>query len=253
MEEKNLIISANWKMNKTPKEAENLIEELKSKVTKVKNEIIIFAPFIDMHVATKLTKDTNLKIGAQNCHFENFGAYTGEISPNMLKEIGIKYVLLGHSERRLYCNETDEIINKKIKTALKEGLKVILCVGESLQDKNFNVVEEKISVQIKKALYMVEEKYLEKIIIAYEPVWAIGSGVYASNEEITSIFRIIKKILLNMFSTSAIQKIKILYGGSINAQNIKNFLKIKELDGILVGGESLKTEEFLKIIKSVSN
>lgn len=248
-----LIIAGNWKMNKPVKEAENFIKELKNRLRNYENEVVICVPFIDIPVVAELAQNTQISVGAQNCHFESFGAYTGEISPNMLKDIGVKYVILGHSECRNYLFETDELINKKIKSALNSGLKVILCVGETLQERRINVAEEKISMQIKSALYEVEEANLEDVMVAYEPIWAIGSGKSATKEEANRVCGAIRKILADMYNSHIAEKVSILYGGSVIAQNAKELLNMANIDGGLIGGASLNVEEFFKIIESVSN
>ena len=240
-------------MNKPVKEAENFIKELKNRLRNYENEVVICVPFIDIPVVAELAQSTQISVGAQNCHFESFGAYTGEISPNMLKELGVKYVILGHSERRSYLFETDELINKKIKSALNSGLKVILCVGETLQERKINVTEEKISMQIKSALYEVEEANLENMMIAYEPIWAIGSGKSATKEEANRVCGSIRKILADMYNSHIAEKVSILYGGSVSAQNAEELLNMANIDGGLIGGASLNVEEFLKIIESAPN
>lgn len=248
-----LIIAGNWKMNKTPKEAEGFIKELKNRLRNYENEVVICAPFIDIPVVAELAQNTQISVGAQNCHFENFGAYTGEVSSNMLKELGVKYVILGHSERRNYFFETDELINKKIKSALNYGLKVILCVGETLQERRINVTEEKISMQIKSALYDVKAENLENVVVAYEPIWAIGSGNSSTKEEADRVCDAIRKILANMYNSHIAEKVSILYGGSVSAQNAEELLNMGNIDGGLIGGASLNVEEFLKIIEIASN
>lgn len=249
MKEKNkdLIIAGNWKMNKTPKEAGKLINKLKTEDKNSACKIVLCVPFIDIPLATDLTQNTLISIGAQNCYFEKNGAYTGEISAEMLKEIGVEYVIIGHSERRIYFNETDEQINKKINSALKSGLKVIFCIGENLQERENNITEEKLIIQIKNALYKVDKSQIENIIIAYEPVWAIGSGKTPNKDEIDHICQIIRNTVFNMGKILP-EEISVLYGGSINSKNAKEILTLPNVDGGLIGGASLDIEEFLKII-----
>ncbi len=249
MKEKNkdLIIAGNWKMNKTPKEAEKLINKLKTKNKNSACKIVLCVPFIDIPLATDLTQNTLISIGAQNCYFKKNGAYTGEISAEMLKEIGVEYVIIGHSERRIYFNETDEQINKKINSALNSGLKVIFCIGENLQERENNITEEKLIIQIKNALHKVDKSQIENIIIAYEPVWAIGSGKTPNKDELDHICQIIRNTVFNMGKILP-EKISVLYGGSINSKNAKEILTLPNVDGGLIGGASLDIEEFLKII-----
>lgn len=239
-------------MNKTPKEAEILINKLKLENKNPACKTVLCVPFIDIPVAISLTKNTSISIGAQNCYFESYGAYTGEISAEMLKVIGVEYVIIGHSERRIYFNETDEQINKKIKSALNSGLKVILCIGETLQERQNNIIGEKLIIQIKNALNQVAESQIANIIIAYEPIWAIGSGRTPNKAEINHICEIIRNTVLNISKISA-EKISILYGGSIDSKNAKEILAQPNVDGGLVGGASLDIEEFLKIINCVTN
>ena len=249
MKEKNkdIIIAGNWKMNKTPKEAEKLINELKIEYKNSACKIVLCVPFIDIPVAVDLTQNTLISIGAQNCHFESHDAYTGEISAEMLKEIGVEYVIIGHSERRIYFNESDNQINKKIKSALNSGLKVIFCIGENLQERENNITEEKLIIQIKNALNQVDKSQIENIIIAYEPVWAIGSGKTPNKDEIDHICQIIRNTVFNMGKILP-EEISVLYGGSINSKNAKEILTLPNVDGGLIGGASLDIEEFLKII-----
>ena len=233
-------------MNKTVAEVKDFISALKTNLKKHENEIIICTPFTTIPTVTSLAANTQINVGAQNCHFENLGAYTGEISPSMLKELDVKYVILGHSERRDYFFETDELINKKIKSALNVGLKVILCIGETAQERKIGITEEKISIQIKKALYGIEKKNLFDVIIAYEPIWAIGSKKSATKEDAN-------RILAGMYDSNVAEDFSILYGGSVNASNARELLSMENIDGGLIGGASLDVEEFLKIIESVSD
>ena len=238
-------------MNKTFKEAEKFVNELKVRLKICKNEVIICVPFIYVPVVVESAQNTQINVGAQNCHFEGFGAYTGEISPKMLKEMGVKYVILGHSERRDYFSETDELINKKIKSAINSGLKVILCVGETAHEREIGITEEKISMQIKKALYEVERKNLLNVMIAYEPIWAIGSGKSATKEDANRVCGAIRKILAKTYDSHVAENFSILYGGSVNVQNAKELLSMENIDGGLIGGASLSARDFLKIIENV--
>ena len=246
---KKFIIAGNWKMNKTVENTKKWFHEVIYGTKKTNCELITCIPFINIPAAIELSKNSQISIGAQNSHFENFGPYTGEISPHMLQDFDVKYVILGHSERRNCFFETDELINKKIIAAINSGLKVILCVGETSNEKNFNVTEEKISMQLKIALHNVDKKSLENLIIAYEPIWAIGSGKSASKEDINRICGKIKSVLFDIYKSKHTENIPVIYGGSINAQNVHNLLSIENIDGVLIGGASLDPKEFLEIIK----
>ena len=244
---KELIVAGNWKMHKTSREAKEWLKIVTAEAENLECKIIVCTPFTDIPVAVSLTQTLRICIGAQNCHFEDFGAYTGEISAQMLQEIGIKYVILGHSERRKYFLETDEIINKKIKSAIKSGLKVIFCVGETLQEREFKVIKEKISTQIKKGLYQISKKEIENVVIAYEPIWAIGTGKNATKDEVEAACKAIKQTLSCMYGFSIAEKISIIYGGSVNVKNAKEFFQMENINGVLIGGASLDADEFLKI------
>ncbi len=239
-------------MNKDPIESKQLIKEIVSGLGTNQCKVIVCVPFVDINEAVKLTKDTNIKVGAQNCHFESCGAYTGEVSPSMLKSTNTDYVILGHSERRNYFGETDELINKKINSAIKSGLKVILCVGETLEEKEKGITKEKISLQIKQALYGVNKEDLLNVIIAYEPVWAIGTGKTATNEEAEYVCKTIRETIKEVYNVLLSEKIFILYGGSMNPQNAQGLLNMPNIDGGLIGGASLIAEDFLKIINIAS-
>lgn len=259
----NKLIVANWKMHKTRDESVKFIEEFSAEARKKKefakktNSIaVICVPFTNIDAAVKAVKcnkPANLLIGAQNCYFEYEGAFTGEISAHMLKEIGAEYVILGHSERRNLFGETDEIINKKVISCLNEGLNVILCVGENLEQKNSGTTNKIISEQLKKGLAGVnKERLLSSLILAYEPIWAIGSQKSASSLEISEITENIKKHVAKLYnSEDIIPGLKVLYGGSVNSKNAAELLKIPSLGGVLVGGASLDCGEFLKILNCV--
>lgn len=244
------MIVGNWKMNKTPKETEQFISAIKSGIGKKESEVVLCVPFVDIHTAVELTNKTSVKIGAQNCHFETSGAYTGEISAQMLKESAVEYVILGHSERRTYFNETDEIISEKVKAALSSNLQVILCIGETLQERENNRTKEKISMQIKKGLEGISKYELVNISIAYEPVWAIGTGKTATKEIANNACAEIRQIICESYGDKAANSIKILYGGSVNANNAPDLLAMEHIDGLLIGGASLDANEFLKIINA---
>ncbi len=246
------IIAGNWKMNNTIKDSETLINNL-IPLTKNKNcDIIICVPFTSLERAINLTKDTDIKIGAQNCHFENSGAFTGEISPTMLAEMGVEYVIIGHSERRQYFAETDTIVNKKIKSAISNNLKTILCVGESLEEREKNITEKVVFKQLELSLSNIEEKCLNNIIIAYEPIWAIGTGKTATSTQANDVCKFIRSTILKLYSKESADKMIIQYGGSMNSTNASELISEKDIDGGLIGGASLKVSDFSIIINAAS-
>ncbi|MAE43052.1 triose-phosphate isomerase [Candidatus Woesearchaeota archaeon] len=239
------LIAANWKMNKTIKETVSFINDFKNLIKKIKNvEIVICPPFTSLNESSKLLKSSNIRLGAQNIHYENKGAFTGEISPVMIKELA-EYVVLGHSERRQYFNETNQLINKKIKAALKNKLKVILCIGETLQQRESNKTTDIIENQIKNCLKDINE--MKNIAIAYEPIWAIGTGKTASPEQAEETHKFIRQLLKKLYNENISNNARIIYGGSVNEKNAKALLKMKNIDGALVGGASLEPETFSKI------
>ncbi|MBE5821108.1 MAG: triose-phosphate isomerase [Clostridiales bacterium] len=242
------VIAGNWKMNKTPNETKKFIEELKALVANTENEVIICVPFIDLATAIEMTKDTNIKVGAQNMHFKANGAYTGEISANMLTEIGTEYVILGHSERRQYYNETDETVNLKLKVAFENGLKPIVCVGESLKQREDGVTKNVITTQTRLALDGLTNELVEKTVIAYEPIWAIGTGKTASNEDANDAIKTIREEIANIYGNETAEKVIIQYGGSVKSSNAKELFEMSDIDGGLVGGASLEPQEFSKIV-----
>ncbi|TYT22463.1 triose-phosphate isomerase [Dictyoglomus thermophilum] len=245
------IIAANWKMYKTCAETESFIKEfIELSKGYEEKEIVICPPFTSLYVASKLLKDTAIKLGAQNMFWEKEGAYTGEISPIMLKDLNCTYVIIGHSERRNYFSETNEMINKKIKSAFSYGLIPIFCVGEKWEERERGKTEEVITKQVKEGLEGLEKENVEKIVIAYEPVWAIGTGHYAKGEDANEVASLIRRIISEMYDAEVSQKVRIQYGGSVNPQNITEFLSQSEIDGALVGGASLKPQSFWDIVKS---
>ena len=235
-------------MNMLPNEAMSFIENLAPKVKEGQKEVILCVPYIDLFYSLLAAQQTNIKIGAQNMHFEDKGAYTGEISGEMLEAIRVEYVIIGHSERRQYFNETDESVNKKIKSALNHNLKPIVCVGETLEQKEMGKAEEIITSQVKKALDGLEPKSLEKVIIAYEPIWAIGTGKTATKEDANNSIKAIRKEIEKNYGENVAENIIILYGGSVNKDNAKELFNMSDIDGGLVGGASLKLDDFEKII-----
>ncbi len=246
------VIAGNWKMNKTPKEAKELLSAAAPLVKDADCEVIACVPFVDLQTAIETTQGTNIKIGAENCHWAESGAFTGEISAVMLKEMGVEYVVLGHSERRQYFGETDETVNKRTKAALASGLKPIVCVGELLWERDCNITEEVIARQIKLDLWDVTEEELKNVIIAYEPVWAIGTGKTATAEQAQEVCAFIRKTLAQLYTPAAAQGVTIQYGGSMNDSNADELLSKEDVDGGLIGGASLVAEKFVAIVKAAS-
>lgn len=247
------VIAGNWKMNKTRPEAKALIEALVPLAKDAGCEVVICVPFTNLETAVELTKGTNIKVGAQNCHFAKSGAYTGEISADMLTEVGVEYVVLGHSERRQYFGETDETVNKRTKAALEAGLKPIVCVGELLWERECNITEEVIARQIKLDFYDVSAEDLKKCIIAYEPVWAIGTGKTATADQAQEVCAFIRNTLAKLYGKDVADTITIQYGGSMNAGNAAELLSKVDVDGGLIGGASLKAPDFATIINAATN
>ncbi|TKJ17733.1 triose-phosphate isomerase [Candidatus Woesearchaeota archaeon B3_Woes] len=244
------LIAANWKMNLTVKEAVRLATSLKQKLKKVKNKEILLCPsFTALQEVNKAIKNSNIKLGAQDVCYKDKGAYTGEISPKMLKEFGCKYVIVGHSERRHIFNETDNIINLKLKNALKNKLNPILCVGETLTERKSNKTKKVIINQIKKGLKDVSKKDMKNVVIAYEPVWAIGTGKTSSPQDAQKSHNTIRNRINKIYSKGISKKIRILYGGSVTPDNSKELIAQPDIDGSLVGTKSLKAQDFSRIIK----
>lgn len=246
------VIAGNWKMNKTPSETTALINEMKQKILSADCKVILCVPFVDINAAIKAAEGSVIEIGAQNCHFEKSGAFTGEVSAAMLKEIGVKYVIIGHSERRQYFGETDVTVNKRLKAALAEGLKVILCVGETLEQREQGITAELVAMQTKIALSEVSEQDAGNIIIAYEPVWAIGTGRTATAQQAEEVCAIIRRTVAEIYDNNTSDGMTIQYGGSMNAGNAEELLSKTNVDGGLIGGASLKAEDFSVIVKAAS-
>ncbi len=242
------VIAGNWKMNMLPNEAIAFIEQLTPLVKNTENEVILCVPYTDLFYSLLTAQNTNIKIGAQNMHFEESGAYTGEVSGQMLKCIGVEYVIIGHSERRQYFAETDETVNKKIKAALKNELKPIVCVGETLEQREAGKTEEIITMQTKLALEGLTSQEVNKIIIAYEPIWAIGTGKTATSEDANNSIKAIRNEIANLYGSEVADEIIIQYGGSVKSSNAKELFTTSDIDGGLVGGASLKVDEFAKIV-----
>ena len=247
------IIAGNWKMNKTRPEAKALIEELKPIAAKATCGVVICVPYTNLETAVELTKGTNIKVGAENVHFEKSGAFTGEISADRLTEIGVEYVIIGHSERRQYFGETDETVNKRTKAALVAGLKPIVCVGELLWERECNITEEVIARQIKLDLYDVSAEDVKKTVIAYEPVWAIGTGKTATAEQAQEVCAFIRATLAKLYGQETADAVTIQYGGSMNPKNAAELVAQPDVDGGLIGGASLKAADFGVLLEAASN
>lgn len=248
------IIAGNWKMNKDLGETEKLINDLKSSLNFNLNgtKVIICPPFTSLAVAEKLTDGSPMELGAQNMYLEDEGAYTGEVSHKMLKSVGCRYVILGHSERRQYFGETNEFINKKAKKALASGLIPIICVGETLEERERNITDQIVSVQVKGCLKDISSADMEKVIIAYEPVWAIGTGKNATPQQAQDVHRLIRKLVSQLYAWSVAERVVIQYGGSVKSDNALELLQQPDIDGALVGGACLKADSFSAIIKAAA-
>ena len=245
------VIAGNWKMNMTPSQAKALVEETKPLVAGKDNcDVIFCVPYVDIFVAQEAAKGSNIKIGAENVHFAPKGAYTGEISAEMLKECGVDYVIIGHSERRQYFGETDETVNLRTKAALEAGLTVILCLGEVKDERLNGITNEVVSMQTKLALKDVTVEQLKNVIIAYEPVWAIGTGLTATPEQADETCGVIRETIKALYGNDASEEIIIQYGGSMNAGNAKELLAKENVDGGLIGGASLKAKDFSIIVEA---
>lgn len=242
------VIAGNWKMNMLPNEAMAFIEGLAPLVKNSEAEVVLCVPYTDLFYSLLTAQDTNIKIGAQNMHWEESGAYTGEVSGKMLKSIGVEYVIIGHSERRQYFNETDETVNKKIKSAFANELKPIVCVGETLEQRETGKAEEIVTNQTKIALEGLTEEQVENTIIAYEPIWAIGTGKTATAEDANNSIKAIRNEIAKNYGQNIADKVIIQYGGSVKASNAKELFSTSDIDGGLVGGASLKVEEFANIV-----
>ena len=242
------VIAGNWKMNMLPNETIQFIEDLAPLVKDTEHEVILCVPYTDLFYALLTAQNTNIKIGAQNMHFAESGAYTGEVSGKMLKSINVEYVIIGHSERRQYFNETDETVNKKVKAAFEYGLKPIVCVGETLEQRESGKVEEIITNQTKLALDGLTNEQVENTIIAYEPIWAIGTGKTATKEDANDAVKAIRKKIAEIYGQNVADGVIIQYGGSVKSSNAKELFSMSDIDGALVGGASLKADEFSKIV-----
>ena len=242
------VIAGNWKMNMLPNEAIDYIQAFEPLVKDANAEVILCVPYTDLFYCLMNAQGTNIKIGAQNMHFAETGAYTGEVSAKMLKSIGVEYVIIGHSERRQYYNETDETVNKKVKAAYEVGLKPIVCVGESLEEREAGKTEEIITNQTRLALEGLTSEQVKSTIIAYEPIWAIGTGKTATSEDANNSIKAIRAEIARIYGADVAEEVIIQYGGSVKSSNAKELFTTSDIDGGLVGGASLKPDEFSKIV-----
>ena len=242
------IIAGNWKMNKLPNEAIAFIEELGPLVRNTENEVVLCVPYTNLFYSLLTAQGTNIKIGVQNMHYEEKGAYTGEVSGEMLKSIGVEYVIIGHSERRQYFNETDETVNKKVKKALDVGLKPIMCVGENLEQRENGEARTIVTTQTKLGLESLSAEEVKSVIIAYEPIWAIGTGKTATKEDANETITWIREEIEKIYGKDVSDYVIIQYGGSVKSSNAKDLFEMSDIDGGLIGGASLDANEFSKIV-----
>ena len=249
---RNAVIAGNWKMNKTPKEATALINEMKPLVADADCKVVLCVPFIDIPAAVEAAGGSNIEIGAENVHFKSNGAYTGEISAEMLVESGVKYVVIGHSERRQYFGETDQTVNLRTLAAVNAGLTAIVCVGETLEQRELGYTETLLKFQTKMALTNISKEQLKNVIIAYEPVWAIGTGVTATAEQADEGNGFVREAIAEVYGKEVADTVTIQYGGSMNAKNADELVAKINVDGGLIGGASLKAEDFSVIVKAAS-
>ena len=244
------IIAGNWKMNKTPQEATQLIKELVPMVKDVDTvDIVVCPPFVNLAAAKEALEGSNIKLGAQNMHFEQSGAYTGEVSPSMLLALGVEYVILGHSERRQFFGETDEGVNKKTKAALAAGLKPIVCIGETLEEREAGITAEVVCKQTKLALLGLSADEAAGVVLAYEPIWAIGTGKTATADDANDTIGAIRAAVKEVYGDDTAQAVRIQYGGSMKPSNASELMAKSEIDGGLIGGAALKAEDFCGIVK----
>lgn len=247
------VIAGNWKMNKTVSEMKAYAEEIRTMMPKGKwCEAVLCVPFVNIPSAVRLFKDCHIAIGAQNCHYESSGAFTGEVTAEMLKEVGVKYVIIGHSERRAYYNETDLTVNKKVLAALDAGLQPIVCVGESLEQREAGTTMELIGYQVKAALAGVAADKMRRVVIAYEPLWAIGTGKTATSEQAGEVCEEIRAVVRRLYGARTARAVTIQYGGSMNAKNAHELLAQPDVDGGLIGGAALKPQDFTAIINAAN-
>ena len=244
------LAAGNWKMNKTPAEAAALMKELAQKAGNAANDVLVCPPFVCLDAVLEAAKGTEIMVGAQNMYFEDKGAFTGEVAPGMLREMGVTHVIIGHSERREYFGETDETVNKKVLKAIEYGLCPVICCGETLAQRQDGITIEWIRMQIKKAMKDVTADQAKALVIAYEPIWAIGTGMTATNEQANEVCAAIRVLIVELYGADVANEIRILYGGSVNAGNSKDLFACSDIDGGLVGGASLKADDFTVIANS---
>ena len=243
------IIAGNWKMNKTPDEAKRLVDALIPLVRGAHDvDVVVCPPFVCIPAAAEALKGSNVRLGAQNMHFEASGAYTGEVSADMLTSLGVEYVILGHSERRQYFGETDETVNKRARAALEANITPIICVGETLEQREKGVTDAIVSKQTTAALAGFEPEEAVKVVIAYEPIWAIGTGKTATSEDANATIKIIRDAIASVYGAKIAEEVRIQYGGSMKPKNAKELMAMPEIDGGLIGGASLKSEDFAKVV-----
>lgn len=247
------IIAANLKMNKTATETKALCEEMKALLPKNKwCDVVVCAPFVNIATAMRVFRDTRISVGAQNVHYEESGAYTGEVSAAMLADVGVKYAIIGHSERRRMFGESDIVVNKKLNAVLKTGMNAIVCVGETQAQREMGVTMDVIATQVKSALHNVSAQQLKNVVIAYEPVWAIGTGLAATAQEANEVCAHIRSVVRGLYGARAARAMTIQYGGSMNGKNAAELLAQPDIDGGLIGGASLVAEDFMKIIDAAN-
>lgn len=244
------MLAGNWKLFKTINEAKDLVESLHGLIGRIhEREVVVCPVFTSLYAVSKILEGKSIKLGAQDVYFEEKGAFTGEVAPLMLKDVGCTYVIIGHSERRKYFGETDEIVNKKVKSSLSAGLLPIVCVGESLEEKESGQTINVVSRQVNEAMKDLNASQIEKLVIAYEPIWAIGTGKNDSPDSAQATIKEIRNVLASICGDSTAEKVRILYGGSVKPENIDAFMKERDIDGALVGGASLTAESFARIVK----
>ncbi len=242
------IIAGNWKMNMTPSEAVRLVEELKPLIKDAKCDVVICPPYVDLPAAAEAIKGSNIHLGAQNIHWADKGAFTGEVSADMLKELGVEYAIIGHSERRQYFGETDEAVNKRAKAAIAAGITPIVCVGESLEERESGLTGKKVSGQVQKDLEGIAASDAARLVIAYEPIWAIGTGKTATDEQANETIGMIRATVAGMLGRETAEALRIQYGGSMKPSNVKGLMAMPEIDGGLIGGASLKAVDFAQVV-----
>ena len=244
------IIAGNWKMNKLPSETYDYVKEVVEATKGAECEVVCCTPYVCLAPAVEAAKGTHVKIGAENLHFEDHGAFTGEVSADMLVDLGVQYVIMGHSERREYNNETDETVNLKAKKALSKGLIPIVCCGESLEQREAGITMDWIAIQIKKAFAGISADDAKKVVVAYEPIWAIGTGKTATSVQAQEVCHAIRTVLAELYGKEVADEIRIQYGGSVNSKNAAELFAMEDIDGGLVGGASLKADQFVQLVKA---